>query len=332
MRLGPLSISPPLFMAPMAGFTDWAFRALVRGYGGCGLPAAEMVSARGMAEIIARSDRIPPRVWGVAEEARPLAVQIWHNDPALLADVGAILVHRFGVSVVDLNFGCPVKAVREKAESGSYLLDHPERIGRIVAQVASACAPVPVTAKIRLGTSEKRITAAETAQAVEEARGAAVAVHGRTASQLYRGRADWNQIAAVKPFLRRIPLIGNGDIRTPQDAANAFRDFSVDGVMVGRGALGRPWLFREIQSHLAGEPVRYPTPYDPREAVLEHFRLTALQHDPIRAVVLMRKTACRYGHGRPGARRFRAELATVTTEAGFREAVARLFREEQAVE
>ena len=229
MQLGPLSIDPPLFMAPMAGFTDWAFRTLVRRFGGCGLPATEMVSARGMVEMAERSDSVPSRLWGIAEEPRPLAVQIWHNDPGLLAEVGARLAEQYRVSVIDLNFGCPVKAVREKAESGSYLLDHPERIGKIVEKVARACDPVPVTAKVRLGTSAKRITATETAKAVEQAGGAAIAIHGRTAAQLYRGKADWDEIAKVKPHLKRIPLIGNGDIHTPEDAENAFVRYGVDG-------------------------------------------------------------------------------------------------------
>ena len=250
--------------------------------------------------MAARSDRSPARLWGVAEEPRPLAVQLWHNDPALLADVAARLVERFSVSVVDLNFGCPVKAVREKAESGSYLLDHPERIGQIVAQVTRACSPVPVTAKIRLGTLPTRITAVETAQAVEDGGAAAITVHGRTASQLYRGKADWEQIARIKPFLHQIPLIGNGDIRSPADAVAAFRDYQVDGVMIGRAALGRPWLFRQIQTALAGEPeVGEPLPAVQRETLLEHFQLVARQHGVERAAVLMRKAGCRYGQGRP---------------------------------
>ncbi|MFZ5829606.1 MAG: tRNA dihydrouridine synthase, partial [Planctomycetota bacterium] len=222
LRIGPVEVDPPVLMAPMAGFTTFAFRHVLRTLGGCGLPTTEMFSARGLRHIEARGGSLPDRLWGVADEPRPLVVQIWDNDPATMASVGRRLATELGVSVVDLNFGCPVPDVALKAESGSYLLRSPERVGQIVSQVAAACAPTPVTAKIRLGVSRSAVNAAEVAQAVEEGGGAAVTIHGRTAADMYRGRADWDAIARVKDYLRRIPLIGNGDLTTAEAAVSAL--------------------------------------------------------------------------------------------------------------
>jgi len=326
LRIGPVVVDPPLLQAPMAGFTNYAYRQIVRGLGGVGLPATEMVSARGFLEIDARSERLPQRLWGVENEARPLAVQIWDNDPGVLAAVGARLAREFRVSVIDVNFGCPVKRVTEKARSGSYLLRSPKRVGEIVGRVASACEPVPVTAKIRLGLAPDSVNAIEVARAIEEAGGAAVTVHGRTAQQMFRGRADWERIAQIKPYLRRIPLIGNGDLATPEAVVEAFRQYPVDGVMIGRAALGRPWFFRQAQAALAGEPVPPDPPLDQqRRLLLDHYRLLVDQLGRRKATILMRKYACQYAQGRRGARAFRSHVSRVTTPEDFVAAVDRYF-------
>jgi tRNA-dihydrouridine synthase B len=318
LRIGSLVIDPPVLQAPMAGFTNYAFRQIVRSFGGVGLLATEMVSARGFLEIDARDEGFPDRLWGVKDESRPLAVQIWDNDPGVLAAVGARLAHEFGVSVVDINFGCPVKAVTEHAKSGSYLLRDPARVGAIVARVAEACAPTPVTAKIRLGCTRDAITAIEVAEAVEGAGGAALTVHGRTAQDLYRGQADWDRIAEIKPHLKRIPLIGNGDLTTVAAVVDGLRRYPVDGVMVGRAALGRPWLFQQIRAALLGQPA----PPDPsldeqRQLLSDHFRLICQRFGAARGSVLMRRYACCYAQGQPGARAFRAAVATVDSPEAF---------------
>ena len=181
LRIGPLVLVPPVIQAPMAGFTNLAFRRIVRGYGGAGLQFTEMVNAKGFAWLDEHGE-LPDRLWGVADEPRPLGVQIWDNDPERWRPVGRRLVQEFGVSVVDINFGCPVRQVVEKAHSGSYLLQDPHRVGKIVEHVVRACDPVPVTAKIRLGRTREQITAKQVARAVEAAGGAALTVHGRTAA------------------------------------------------------------------------------------------------------------------------------------------------------
>ncbi|NQT15105.1 MAG: tRNA-dihydrouridine synthase family protein, partial [Planctomycetes bacterium] len=150
LRIGPVVVDPPLLMAPMAGFTNHAFRRILRRFGGVGLLATEMVRAHSLVGMASRSDEIPGRLWGVADEPRPLAVQLWDSDPGLLAEAGARLAHEWNVSVIDVNFGCPAKQVSLKAKSGAYLLQWPDRVGAMVERVVRACRPVPVTAKIRL--------------------------------------------------------------------------------------------------------------------------------------------------------------------------------------
>ena len=211
-----------------------------------------MIHAGGFLWIEQEQDDLPDRLWGVKEEPRPLAVQIWDNDPATLAEVGAKLAHEFHVSVVDINFGCPVKQVTEKAHSGSYLLRFPDRVGAIVERVVRACTPTPVTAKIRLGCTRNAINATEVAQVVEQAGASALTVHGRTAADFFTGSADWERISAIKPHLRRIPLIGNGDLDSVEAVLTAFSRYAVDGVMIARAALNRPWLFRQVQRGASG--------------------------------------------------------------------------------
>lgn len=306
----------------MAKFTNFPFRQILRKFGGVGLTATEMVSARSFLELDSRAGSYPERLWGVADEPRPLAVQIWDNDPIALADVGRRLVDDFSVSVVDINFGCPVRRVSCNAESGSYLLRYPDRVGEIVRRVAKACAPAPVTAKIRLGPSEEMVNAGEVAEAVEAAGGAALTVHGRTAKQMFRGQADWEQIAAVKEHLREIPLIGNGDLRTAEAVADAFRRWPVDGVMIGRAMLGRPWLFAQAAAALAGKPIPPPPSLDQQKSLLvEHYNAIASQFGLYKGTVMMRRFACCYAQGCRGARTFRDKIARVSTPEQFAQVV-----------
>ena len=209
LRIGDVVVDPPILQAPMAGFTNYAFRQIVREYGGSGLQATEMVNARGFVWLDENEAEHPDRLWGVRDEARPLAVQIWDNQPDTMAKVGRRLAEDYRVSVVDINFGCPVKQVTERAKSGSYLLRVPDQMGRIIEEVVRACAPTPVTAKIRLGCTRDQINAIDIAQVVEGAGAAALTVHGRTAQDMFRGHADWDRISDIKPYLKKIPLIGN---------------------------------------------------------------------------------------------------------------------------
>jgi tRNA-dihydrouridine synthase B len=326
LRIGPVVVDPPVLQAPMAGFTNWAYRAMVRRFGGVGLAATEMVSARGLIEMDRRDEGEPDRLWGVREEPRPLAVQIWDNDPDTLAEVARRIARDYRASVVDLNFGCPARDVCEKAESGAHLLQYPDQVGRIVERVVAACGDVPVTAKIRLGPSDDRVTAVDVAQAVEAAGGQALTVHGRTTRQRFGGAADWEAIARIKPHLRHIPLIGNGDLRTPQDAVLAFHQYGVDGLMIGRAAVARPWLFAQVAAAMRGEPVPPdPTPEKQRDLLLDHFGLVVRRFGERKGAVLMRTYASAHGSGLPGARRFRATVSRAVSAADMLEAIRRTF-------
>lgn len=316
--IGPVRVDPPILQAPMAGYTNFAFRQIVREFGGSGLQATEMVHAKGFLWLDEHEAEHPERLWGVKEEPRPLAVQIWDNEPETLARVGARLAHEFGVSVVDINFGCPVKQVTERAHSGSYLLRFPDRVGAIVERVVRACAPVPVTAKIRLGCTRDRINAVEVARVVEAAGGAALTVHGRTAADFFRGSADWDRIAEIKGELKRIPLIGNGDLDSPEKVVQAFQRYPVDGVMIARASLGRPWLFQQAAAALRGQPIPpTPTLAEQEQIMLRHYELVCSRFGDDKGTLLMRKYACNYAQGLRGARNFRAHVANVTTRAEF---------------
>ena len=330
LRFGNLPIDPPILQAPMAGFTNYAFRRIVREYGGVGLQATEFISARGFAWLDRELDAYPDRLWGVRDEPAPLAVQIWDNDPETLARVGARLIEEFGVSVVDINFGCPVKDVSEKAHSGSYLLRDPDRIGRIVERVVAACDPTPVTAKIRLGCTLDAVTAPHVAQAVEQAGAAALTVHGRTAQEYFKGRANWDQIARLKHYLKHIPLIGNGDLDSAESVVRAFREYGVDGVMIARAALGRPWLFGQAAAALRGDPVPPdPTLEEQRDCMLRHYDYVVGRFGEPHGTMLMRKYACCYAQGRRGAREFRSQVSQVESREEFYRIVRHHFPQER---
>ncbi len=326
LRIGSVLVDPPLLQAPMAGFTNYAFRQIIRQFGGVGLLATEMVNARGFAWMDRVEAKHPDRLWGVRDEPRPLAVQIWDNDPEMLAKVGARLAREYRVSVVDINFGCPARQVVDKSHSGSYLLRQPDRVGTIVQQVVQACRPTPVTAKIRLGCTRDTVNAIDVAQAVEAAGAAALTVHGRTAQDYFRGAADWRRIAEIKPHLQRIPLIGNGDLDTPEKILYAFERYDVDGVMIARAALKKPWLFRQAAAALGGQPV----PPDPsldeqRELLVQHYDLVCQRFGLAKGTILMRRYACCYAQGRRGARQFRTSVARVQTADQFRTVVEQFF-------
>ncbi|MGB7325185.1 MAG: tRNA dihydrouridine synthase DusB [Rubripirellula sp.] len=326
LRIGDLVVDPPILQAPMAGFTNAAFRHIVRQFGGAGLLATEMVNARGFVWMDENEAEHPDRLWGVADEPRPLAVQIWDNDPETMAKVGRRLTEEYKVSVVDINFGCPVRQVTEKAHSGSYLLREPNRMSAIISQLVKACAPTPVTAKIRLGCSRTQINCNEIARVVEEAGAAALTVHGRTAADMFTGNADWDRISEIKAHLKHIPLIGNGDLDSAEKVVAAFKNYNVDGVMIARACLGRPWLFAQAAAALRGEPIPpEPTIAEQRDVMIDHYQLVVDRFGEDKGTVLMRKYACCYAQGKRGARFFRTHVAKVSTAEEFHSVVDQYF-------
>jgi len=307
-----------LYSAPMAGYTNYAYRELLRLFGGADLIFTEMVSARSFIELEKRGMEPPSRLWGICEEPRPLAVQIWDNDSGTLASLAHTLAFDFKVTAIDLNFGCPAKQIAGKSASGSFLLQFPDRIGDIVRKVVHAVKPVPVTAKIRLGRTRDTINAIDVAQAVESAGAAGITIHGRTAADMYRGKADWEEIAKVKSKLQSIPLIGNGDIKTVDDALFRIRHYPVDGIMIGRGGIAKPWLFRQIAQTLRGEPADpEPSGRQISKIIRQHFAVLQRQFCEQTALVLIRKTVCRYADSTPGARKFRNDVCAAKNGETF---------------
>lgn len=246
VRLGTVLVEPPFGLAPMAGLTDTAFRRLVKRLGGCGLVVTEMVSAEGLVRGIDRTLEYAE----FTEEERPVAVQIFGGDPATMAEAAAI-VEAMGADVVDVNMGCPVPKIT-KNTAGCHLMREPARAEAIVRAMAQAVR-IPVTVKMRAGWDEQSVNAPEFARRLEEAGAAAVTVHGRTAVQGYAGRSDWALIARVAESVT-IPVFGSGDLIQAAELVDRWRCSGVAGVLVGRGALCHPWIFREAEAYAAGRP------------------------------------------------------------------------------
>jgi tRNA-dihydrouridine synthase B len=216
--------------------------------------------------------------------------------------------------------------VTVKAHSGSWLLRDPERVGTIVRRVVEACDGVPVSAKIRLGCAESCRTAVEVAQRIEEAGASCLTVHGRVAAQFFSGSADWDAIAAVKRSVSRLPVVGNGDIDSAETAVRRLRESGVDGVMIAREALSRPWIFAQAAALLRGEPMPPDPSLDEQyELVLHHYDLVCQRFGVERGTLLMRKFACTYAQGLPGAREFRGRVSRVLTREEFLEIMRTSF-------
>ena len=262
MKIGAYALANRVFVAPMAGITDRPFRRLARRYGAA-LAVSEMVSARpelrGSRKTLLRMDH--------AGEPGPVSVQIAGSDPQMLAEAARFNVER-GAQIIDINMGCPAKKVCNVA-AGSALLGDENLVARIVEAVVAAV-DVPVTVKIRTGPSPERRNAVRIAQIVASAGAQALAIHGRTRACMFEGEAEYDTIAEVKTRIR-IPVIANGDISTPEEAKRVLERTGADGIMVGRAAQGRPWLFREITHYLAtGERLAPPSPREMAQVLVEH--------------------------------------------------------------
>ena len=262
MKIGAHALPSAVFVAPMAGITDRPFRRLARRYG-AGLAVSEMVSAR--PEL--RSTRKSLLRLDHAGEPAPVSVQIAGAEPAMLADAARYNVEH-GAQIIDINMGCPAKKVCNVA-AGSALLSDESLVARIVETVVAAV-PVPVTVKIRTGPSPERRNAVRIARIVEAAGAQMLAIHGRTRACMFDGQAEYDTIAEVKSRLR-IPVIANGDIATPEQAKRVLALTGADGIMIGRAAQGRPWLYRQITHYLAtGEVLPAPRPREIGDVLVEH--------------------------------------------------------------
>ena len=248
MKVGPVALEQPVALAPMAGMTDTAFRRLVKRMGGCGLVVTEMVSSEGLVRGIDRTLEYAE----YTEEERPVSIQIFGGDPAVMAEA-ARRVEAMGADIVDVNMGCPVPKIA-KHHAGCSLMREPEHAARVIRAMTDAVA-IPVTVKMRAGWNEREINAPRLARLVEDAGAAAVAVHGRTAAQSYSGESDWELIGQVAGGVR-IPVFGSGDCIEASQVVTRLKESGVSGVLVGRGALRNPWIFRQAADVTAGAQLR----------------------------------------------------------------------------
>lgn len=303
MKINDLHIDGRVVLAPMAGAADSAFRILAR-ESGAALVYSELISAEGLVRNSAKTLNL----MRFAPEERPIGIQLFGSRPHSLSEA-VKTVEAMQPDLIDLNFGCPVKKVI-KHGAGSALLKNLTLLREIIHAVVGA-ARCPVTAKIRIGWDHASIVAVEAARICEGEGAAAIAVHARTRSMLYSGGADWRHIRDVKEAVH-VPVLGNGDVFTPPDAKQMLDETGCDGVMVGRGAMGRPWIFRRIRHYLeTGELLPEPPPAERIRICLRHLDLAIAQKGEQRAVREMRKQFGWYVKGMRGAGQLRADLFRV---------------------
>ncbi|MDP1818387.1 MAG: tRNA dihydrouridine synthase DusB [Acidimicrobiales bacterium] len=319
LRIGPLTVDPPVVLAPMAGVTDAPFRGLCAQFG-AGLYVSEMITARALVERNART--LSMLRFDGSEATR--SVQLYGTDPRTLGEAVRYLVGEHGIDHVDMNFGCPVPKVTRKG-GGSALPVRRALLRAIVRSAVAAAGAVPVTIKFRMGVHDQLLTYLGTGRIAEEEGAAAIALHARTAEQLYSGSARWEAIAALKAHVTTIPVLGNGDIWEADDALAMVAETGCDGVVVGRGCLGRPWMFRDLADAFAGRPVR-PAPRlgEVTEVMLEHARRLAAWKGQPEGVKSFRKHASWYLTGYPAGGRVRQRAALVDTVAALEAVVAEL--------
>lgn len=310
LRLGSLAVWPPVVLAPMAGVTNAPFRTICRRFG-AGLYVSEMITARGLVE----GNRRTLHLANFAPDERPRSLQLYSVDPTHLGEAVRRLVAENAVDHIDLNFGCPVRKVTRRG-GGAAIPWRIELFRRLVAAAVDASGPVPLTVKFRKGIDDTHLTFLE-AGTIAAAEGAsAVALHSRTAAQLYDGHADWEAIAALKDAVTGIPVLGNGDIWEAHDALRMMRETRCDGVVVGRGCLGRPWLFRDLADVFDGR-----SPEDPPklrvvfEVLREHGKLLSEWFGEVPGMRSLRKHATWYTKGFRGGAKLRQYLMRVSTLA-----------------
>lgn len=286
IKIGDIELENNVILAPMAGITDLSYRKICKKYGKPGLVCTEMVSSKGLYY----NDKKTEKLLNMSGEKRPVSAQIFGNDPIIMAEAAKKIEKQ--TDIIDINMGCPAPKVVKNNEGSKLLLDG-ELIYKIVSEVKKTIEK-PLTVKIRTGWDRENIVAPEIAKIIEEAGADLITVHGRTREDFYSGQVDLETIKKVKETVK-IPVIGNGDIRTSEDARKMFESTGVDGIMIGRGILGEPWKLKEIIDGLEGNtnPIEI-TPKEKLEVIKEHYRLAIEEKGDYVGVREMRKHICWY--------------------------------------
>jgi nifR3 family TIM-barrel protein len=308
LRIGHIPLGVPVVLAPMAGITNTAFRRLCREYG-AGLYVSEMITSRALVERTTNTMRLITH----HESETPRSIQLYGVDPKTIGEAVTMLVAEDRADHIDLNFGCPVPKVTKKG-GGAALPWKLELFRAIVERAVSSAGSIPVTVKMRKGIDSDHLTYLEAAKAAEGAGVSAVALHARTADQFYSGHADWDAIGTLNETISSIPVLGNGDIWSAEDALRMVQQTDCDGVVVGRGCLGRPWLFGDLAAGFRGEDTRYrPSLLEVGRAFRRHAELLVefFDGDEARACRDIRKHVAWYFKGYPIGGDLRAQLALV---------------------
>lgn len=303
MQIGNITIENPVMLGPMAGVTDMPFRILCKEQG-CGLLYTEMVSAKG---IFYKNKNTGLLLQNDTTE-HPLAVQLFGSDPDIMADMAKV-VEEYPFEIIDINMGCPVPKVVNNKE-GSALMKDPKLVEKILSKMVKAVQK-PITIKIRSGFDDAHINAVEIAKIAESCGVSALAIHARTREQYYSGTADWNMIRKVKESIQ-IPVIGNGDIVTPQDAKRMLEETGCDGIMIGRAARGNPWIFKQVSHYLkTGILLPKPSLAEVKEMMLRHARMQLEYKGDFTGIREMRKHVAWYTSGYPHSAELRKRVNDV---------------------
>ena len=303
LKIGNVALSNPYILAPMAGVTDLPFRLLCKEQG-AGLLCMEMVSAK----AIQYNNKNTKALLEIHPEEEPVSLQLFGSDPEVISEV-AKQIEELPFAILDINMGCPVPKIVRNGE-GSALMNKPKLVHEIVSKTVKAIRK-PVTVKIRKGFNDESINAVEIAKIIEDAGGAAVAVHGRTREQYYSGKADWDIIRQVKEAIS-IPVIGNGDVTSGESALAMMRETGCDGVMIGRGAQGNPWIFSELREYeKTGQMPARPSNEELKEMMLRHARLQMQYKGDYLGIREMRKHVAWYTTGLPNSAKLRGEINAV---------------------